>query len=606
MDQGRTLQLGARGAAWIIASVAAQLTAVAQVSLADFSGDTAAARLGARVAGMGDLNGDGVLDLAAVSDAWGSTNYANYYRGRVTVFSGATRTVLRHHDGTTSSVNDCLCFGCICQQGELLGRSIDGLGDLNADGRSDYAIGAAYGDSSGNNNTGRVIVYSGGSGAVIRTHHGAGSGDAFGYSLAAAGDLDGDGAADYVIGAPNFDPSGLVNAGAVYAYSGAAGVLLWRTDGYRGQVGSIPNGDQFGYSVDALGDVTADGKSEIVVGAPNGTFPSTGTVSAINVGAWFVLDGATGVVLYSGYSTTTGDRLGEAVSGLSGDIDGDSVPDFAAWRNRSGGQRVSILSGLGGVAVGQILAPQQGSNFGLSITGFGDGDGDGQLDVAIGAPLFDGPTGADSGAVYVYTYGGAGMVQIAQLNGVHAGDRFGASVDGLAPGLDESYDWNGDGRDDVLIGAPHDSSNFGLASIYPIVCKDPESYCVTTPNSVGPGASMGFSGMPSVANTNFAVTVSNAPANKSGLFFYGQQQVQIPICGAMRCVGGSFLARLPVVVTTGAGTASHTLAFANPPFAAAQILPHSRWNFQFWYRDPQGPTPCGTNYSDALDVTFCP
>lgn len=605
MDRQRTVRVSAKGAVWIVIWAAASSAAVGQVSVADFSGDTNGARLGAKVTGLGDLNGDGVFDVAAGSDSWGPTN-TGAYRGRATVFSGASQSAMRQHDGAWVNIADCNCSQCTCSYGENLGRSIDALGDINSDGISDYAVGASNGDSGGNNNVGRVLIYSGASGAVVRTHYGLGSSDAFGYSLCATDDLDGDGARDYAIGAPNFDPAGRVNAGAVYAFSGATGTLLWRSDGYRGSGGSIPNGDQFGYSVDALGDVTGDGRSEIVVGAPNGTAPATGTITAVNVGAWYVLDGSTGAVLFSSYSTTNLDRLGETVSGLSGDIDGDNVADFAVWRNRTGGQRVSILSGLGGVAIGHILAPQQGSNFGLSITGFGDGDGDGQLDLAIGAPLYDGPAGADSGAVYVYTHGGAGMVQIAQLNGLHAGDRFGASIDGLAPGVDESHDWNGDGRADLLIGAPHDSSNFGLASIYPVVCKDPETYCVTTPNSVGSGALMGFAGAPSVSNANFAITVSSAPANKSGLFFYGAQQVQIPICGAIRCVGGAFLARLPVVVTTAAGTASHTLNFANPPFPAAEILAHSRWNFQFWYRDPQGTTPCGTNYSDALSVTFCP
>lgn len=605
MSTDRIVWRGLRSAASIVAVAAAGLAARAQVSLADFSGDTAGARLGARVTGVGDLNGDGVFDVAASSDNWGPTN-SGPIRGRVTLFSGASALVLRRHDGAEGTVSSCSCPSCVCRYGEDLGRSIDALGDVNGDGVPDYGAGATYGDSSGNNDLGRAWIYSGASGAVIRSHFGAVGGDAFGYSLAGAGDLDGDGANDYVVGAPNFDPAGRVNAGGVYAYSGASGTLLWRTDGYRGAGGTIPFGDQFGYSVDAIGDVTGDARAEIVVGAPNGTAPATGSVTAINVGAWYVLDGSTGAVLFSNYSTTNLDRLGETVSGLSGDIDGDGVADFAVWRNRVGGQRVSVHSGLGGLLIGHILAPQQGSNFGLSITGFGDGDGDGQRDLAIGAPLFDGPAGADAGAVYVYKHSGSGLSLMVRMDGLHANDRFGASVDGLAPGIDESHDWNGDGRADLLIGAPHDSSNFGLASIYPVVCKDPESYCVTTPNSVGAGALMGFSGSPSVTNVNFALTASNAPPLKSGLFFYGLQQVQVPSCTATRCVGGTFVVRLPTLVTSAAGTASHTLDFAAPPFAAAQILAHSRWNFQFWYRDPQGPTPCGTNYSDALAVTFCP
>lgn len=134
-------------------------------------------------------------------------------------------------------------------------------------------------------------------------------------------------------------------------------------------------------------------------------------------------------------------------------------------------------------------------------------------------------------------------------------------------------------------------------------CAAPSSYCVTTPNSVGPGAVLAATGSRSVSREDFTLRVAGSVPNQYGLFFYGAQQAQIPVGNGTLCVASPFF-RLPVVQATPSGQASFTLRFGEL-MGNGVIEAGSTWNFQWWYRDPAAG---GSKYdfSDAVQVEFCP
>ncbi len=203
---------------------------------------------GAEVAGIPDVDGDGLADviIGAPSEDGGGVLDA----GRVYIFSGATGLLIRGH----SSPND--------SNGGNYGDSVAGVPDLNGDGRGDYIVGAP--DEAGPG--GRVYVYSGATGTLIRTHTSPNAqvGGDFGYSIAGISDLSGDGRGDYVIGAPQEDNGGTSNAGRVYVYSGNTGNLIRQQNS--------PNAEsfgEFGWAVAGVPDSTGDGRGDYIVGAPS-------------------------------------------------------------------------------------------------------------------------------------------------------------------------------------------------------------------------------------------------------------------------------------------------------------------------------------------------
>ena len=131
-------------------------------------------------------------------------------------------------------------------------------------------------------------------------------------------------------------------------------------------------------------------------------------------------------------------------------------------------------------------------------------------------------------------------------------------------------------------------------------CLPASNYCTSTTNSLGEEATMSFTGSQSVSANDFNLRVALAATNKFGLFFYGPSQVQQPLGDGFRCVGGS-IQRLTLLQTDVFGTASQQVDLTGQPL----IQPGTTWNFQFWFRDPQGPGGTGSNLSDGLSVPFC-
>ncbi|MFQ5693839.1 MAG: integrin alpha, partial [Nitrospinota bacterium] len=262
---------------------------------------------GSVVAAPGDVDGDGVPDLLvgaprAVPQLHGS--------GLVQVFSGRDGRLLLSLEGTPG-IKD-------------LGSSAAGAGDFDHDGHADFVVGAPATEVGGRNGTGAVFLFSGRDGQVLlRLNRPEGSGS-FGSSLDAAGDVDGDGTMDFIIGAPDTSPFGTAFQGSAFVVSGRLGRLLYRFDG---------TGDYefFGTSVAGPGDVDGDGVPDILVGTPNS---EPGEVFL--GGSASLFSGADGSLERRFLGEEPGDSLGSSVSRL-GDLDADGLPEFMAGSPGSGG-----------------------------------------------------------------------------------------------------------------------------------------------------------------------------------------------------------------------------------------------------------------------------
>ncbi len=132
-------------------------------------------------------------------------------------------------------------------------------------------------------------------------------------------------------------------------------------------------------------------------------------------------------------------------------------------------------------------------------------------------------------------------------------------------------------------------------------------YCISVPNSSGQAATISAEGDASISYNDLTLISTGCSTGDFGLFFYGPDQVQVPLGDGFLCVGGGLSRLLPPLLTDGSGRAERALDFTQPPLGSGSgmVLPGSTWNFQFWFRDPGGPGGSGYNLSDGLNITFC-
>ena len=454
---------------------------------------------GASVSSAGDVNGDGYDDLI-IRASVASEMYI-VYGGAV---APGTEGVLDLSDldgsnGFTLTVS---------------GSSVSSAGDVNGDGYDDLIIGASSAEPNGDFDAGETyIIYGGanapGTGGVLNLGaldgtngfilNGIDERDQSGWSVSSAGDVNGDGYDDLIIGANRAAPDeGFYNGETYVVYGGASapgteGVLdLGALDGTNGFIlTGIDAGDQSGSSVSSAGDVNGDGYDDLIIGANGadnragetyvvyGGASAPGTEGVLDLGA---LDGTNGFILtgidafdYSGRSVSSaGDVNGDGYDDLiigasSADPNGDSragetylVYGGASAPGTDGMLDLSSLNGTNGF----ILTGIDADDFsGSSVSSAGDVNGDGYDDLIIGA------NGADNGAGETYlVYGGAsapgtnGVLDLSGLDGtngftltgIDAGDRSGISVSSAG-------DVNGDGYDDLIIGASGADPNASLS-----------------------------------------------------------------------------------------------------------------------------------------------
>ena len=330
---------------------------------------------------------------------------------------------------------------------DQFGYSVSSAGDVNGDGYSDIIIGAPFNDAGGSN-AGRAYIYFGGSIInsgidVILT--GLAAGDQFGFTVATAGDVNGDGYSDVISGAPLNDANGS-NSGRAYIYFGGSTMNNVADVILSGSVSS----DQFGYSVSTAGDMNGDGYSDVISGA------ILNDAGGSNAGRAYVYFGGSVVnnvadVILTGLAVS--DQFGFSVSS-AGDFNGDGYGDVISGANVNDGGgansgRAYIYYGANAPDnTADVILTGAASNdqFGYSVSSAGDINGDGYSDVVCGAPFND-AGGADAGRSYIY-FGGSVADNAADVTftGAAAGDQFGSSVSSAG-------DINGDGYSEVIAGA---------------------------------------------------------------------------------------------------------------------------------------------------------
>jgi hypothetical protein len=324
------------------------------------------------------------------------------------------------------------------------GNAVGDAGDVNGDGVNDIVVGSPGGSFSGTN-PGHAYVYSGADGSLLLTLTGEAIRDSFGSGVGGAGDVNNDGRGDILVGASTNDASG-ADSGRAYIFSGMDGSLIR-------PLNAEAAGDGFGAGTAGTGDVNGDNIGDQIVGAPGAGIS----------GRAYVFSGADGSLLFATNADAGGGQYGVFFVAGVGDVNNDGRRDVYVGDYASNGGRgkAYVYSGLNGSLIHSILGPL-GAGLGCG-RGAGDVNGDGHADLLIGH--YTNSSGAANAGRAVLYSGATGAV-LRTITSTTGGENLGFDAVGVG-------DTNGDGLTDLLVSASSQSRVYLIAGIQHVVPTNP-------------------------------------------------------------------------------------------------------------------------------------
>lgn len=501
---------------------------------------------------LGSLRGDD----ACVSNP--ECNSGTIYVFRRTAGLWAEEAKLFHADGAI---------------GDELGQDVAVYGDRVVSGAHMKGAGAAY-------------VWSRAGGAWVQEQKLTGSGTQMHFHFGHSVSIDGE---TIVVGTMRDDHQG-EETGSAYVFTLQNGVWIEQDYLTASDAGA---GDRYGRSSDIQGDfiaigshrhdgVGADSGSAYVYERNDGGTPSDPADDSWPEAAALVPSDTAPGIQFGRCVDLSGNLL---VVGADAGLNGSGVNTGAVYVFfRSGGAWIEV----------QKLTPSDGQ----AGDAFGTGVSIDGTTILVGSKGHDAGV-AETGATYVFTRTNLGFFETAKLlgNDTVTGDQVGHE--------------NGVhviGNTAVITSRFSDTAASIGGSAYTFTLDDclGSNYCDVTPNSAGSGAEIRAAGVQSIDANDFTLITTGAIPNKVGLYFYGPNQVDIPLGNGKLCI--SPVVRLnPPIITDSTGVATRPVDFTVFPAGsgANQITPGSTWNFQYWFRDP----PAGGaefNLSNGVQVSFIP
>lgn len=406
---------------------------------------------GGSVSGAGDVNGDGFDDMLIGAHFYGGANQAVGAAYLILGSADPASRPLAEADGTY-----------LGDVGSEVGGSVAGAGDVNGDGYADMIIGARGAS------TAYLVL---GSGSVSEHAFGpddlqyvGAAGGSAGTAVASAGDVNDDGYGDLLVTSPGAAGQGESSTVAAYLLLGsdepASSTLA--TSGV--ELDGLASPNTAAYAAAGVGDVNGDGADDFLVGEYR--YDTGEGAASLFLGSAAPVSEPLSAA-DAGFSGVDNDCAGYSLAG-AGDFDGDGYADLVvgAFRDESSNGAAYVVLGSTAPRSGALVdasAKLSGADVeeaGFSVAGAGDLDGDGFADIIIGAPL-NGIAGLNSGAMYVVR--GTSTPQSGAL--LDAGQMFLGEAAGAAAGVAVSGagDVDADGFDDVLVGAYLMSGGDGAA-----------------------------------------------------------------------------------------------------------------------------------------------